>query len=92
MRVVYLVILVVLLLAIVLFAVQNDKVVAVRFMEWAVEYPLSLVVGAVARDRSAGWRVDTPPRLVGITRESPVVADLGESSRNARGFYRIIIP
>jgi putative membrane protein len=47
MRVIYLVILLVMVLAIAAFALQNDSPVTVRFMDRAVAYPLSLVVGAV---------------------------------------------
>jgi uncharacterized integral membrane protein len=47
MRVVYLVILLVMVLGIAAFAMQNDDPVKIRFMEWAVAYPMSLVVGAV---------------------------------------------
>jgi uncharacterized integral membrane protein len=52
MRVVYLVILLVLVLGIATFALQNDALVTVRFMEWAVAYPLSLVVVAVYLPKS----------------------------------------
>ncbi len=47
MRVVYLVILLVMVLAIAAFALQNDDPVTLRFMEWRVAYPMSLVVATV---------------------------------------------
>ena len=47
MRVIYLVILLVLVLAMASFAVQNQSPITVRFLEWGMTYPLSLVVAAV---------------------------------------------
>jgi putative membrane protein len=47
MRVIYLVILLVLVLAIAAFALQNQAPVKLTFMDWSVAYPLSLVVAAV---------------------------------------------
>jgi uncharacterized integral membrane protein len=69
MRVFYLVILLVLVLAIVLFAVQNEKPVAVRFMDWAVEYPLSVVVAVVY--------------LLGMVSGSTFIGMLGRTVRHA---------
>ena len=47
MRVIYLAVLLVLVLGIVAFAMQNGEPITLRFLEWKVQYPLSLVVGAV---------------------------------------------
>ena len=46
-RAVCLVILLVLVFAIVAFALQNDSAITVRFLDWALTYPLSLVVAVV---------------------------------------------
>lgn len=47
MRAIYLLLLLVLVAAIAYFAFQNQSAVTVQFMNWAVTYPLSLVVAAV---------------------------------------------
>ena len=47
MRAMYLLVLLVLVAAVAYFAFQNQSAVTVRFLDWAVTYPLSLVIAGV---------------------------------------------
>jgi uncharacterized integral membrane protein len=58
MRLVYIVLLVIILAAIVIFALQNDDRVTLRFFEWRVTLPVAILIAAAyVLGMVSGWSV-----------------------------------